>query len=91
VYGELETGPFDGPMGRVEPGDRLRLYVAPPDDDSPLRGDMTGRGATQARTGRVPASASSGSAYESAGTVQAQQSGPEGVGAGHDPLAEPDA
>jgi hypothetical protein len=43
VYGELETGPFDGPMGRVEPGDRLRLYVAPPDDDSPLRGDMTGR------------------------------------------------
>jgi len=43
VYGELETGPFHGPMGRVEPGDRLRLYVAPPDDDSPLRGDMTGR------------------------------------------------
>jgi hypothetical protein len=45
-FGELEVQPFYGAMGRIEPGDRLRLHVSPSEDDdegSPLRGDLTGR------------------------------------------------
>jgi hypothetical protein len=42
-YGALVAQPFDGPHGRFEPGDHLRVHMVRDEEDSPLHGDVTGR------------------------------------------------